>query len=242
MKYAKLSFVVESAGTVKSIKADHTSANRDMICNEAFAPPSVMERKEDECEHEISRRAALGLTCKCKNSHSFWPASVEGYLGVDVYGFLGPRGYKIYSIQQTEKSRNQFRPLAMLQFLSSSAVMHGPVYTKAHRDVDWLKDVATVLAYRKAVFSGAKDTSILGSEQQPIDLDVIEDLDQQEKVPSPWKFELKVGLWSVIRVIIAVGDEQVVIDSHPCKMSRARVSFGAARSSNPIQRNNLGRP
>ncbi|KAM7260273.1 hypothetical protein ACFE04_016014 [Oxalis oulophora] len=290
MKYGKLSIVVESAGTVKSIKADHTSANRDMvrknhscgdmvlvrgwhrrfpwwpaqICNEAFAPPSVMEWKEDgyllvlffgdntygwvkpiniicfnfrhiecekysnlkifvdavkECEHEISRRAALGLTCKCKNSHNFWPASVEGYLGVDVYGFLGPRGYKIYSIQQTEKSRNQFRPLAMLQFLSSSAVMHGPVNIKPHRDVGWLKDVARLLAYRKAVFSGAKDASILGSEQQPLDLDVIEDLDQQEKVPSP-----------------AVDDEQVVIDSHPRKMSKAGV---LELREAAIQRNNL---
>lgn len=106
----------------------------------------------EESVDELGRRAALGLTCPCRNSSYFKPAKVKGYVMVDIGGYVTPG---VYTERQIEGARNEFNPENMLSFARRMAVSP---WSAEDQSVSGIKCVAEVLAYRAAnVSSGGKD-------------------------------------------------------------------------------------
>lgn len=105
-----------------------------------------------EAEHEVRQRAALGISCCCRNSSNFRETDFKGFLAVDVEGYLHD---EIYSIRQIENARHGFRPTRVLCFLQLLAM--SPLGDE-QCGIDWMKDVAVALAYRKAVFKEFDET------------------------------------------------------------------------------------
>ncbi|XP_010259666.1 PREDICTED: uncharacterized protein LOC104599005 [Nelumbo nucifera] len=134
----------------------------------------------EEAIDEASRRRALGLTCFCRNPFNFRPASLPGYFVVDVGGYE-PGG--VYSLEQVKKARDSFQPVDTLSFVQKLALM--PQSTE-QRSIDWIKSMATVLAYRKAVFEEFDATYAEAFGMQPVrpSRDPMGLLDQPAKVPS----------------------------------------------------------
>lgn len=106
----------------------------------------------EESVDELGRRAALGLTCPCRNSSYFKPAKVKGYVMVDIGGYVTPG---VYTERQIEGARTEFNPENMLSFARRMAVSP---WSAEDRSVSGIKCVAEVLAYRAAtVTSRGKD-------------------------------------------------------------------------------------
>lgn len=106
----------------------------------------------EESVDELGRRAALGLTCPCRNSSYFKPAKVKGYVMVDIGGYVTPG---VYTEKQIDGARTKFNPEIMLSFARRMAVSP---WSAEDRSVSGIKCVAEVLAYRAAtVTSRGKD-------------------------------------------------------------------------------------
>ncbi|XVF38702.1 hypothetical protein REPUB_Repub20aG0124400 [Reevesia pubescens] len=105
-----------------------------------------------DAENEICRRAALGLSCCCRNPLNFEATVVKGFFLVDVEGY-GPGA--IYTGKQISRARNRFQPTEMLCFLKWLALMP---CCNLKKGVDRFKNMAIVLAYRKAVFGEFDET------------------------------------------------------------------------------------
>ncbi|CAL9185820.1 PWWP domain-containing protein 1 isoform X1 [Musa acuminata AAA Group] len=106
----------------------------------------------EEAVDEASRREALALTCYCRNPFNFQPARVPGYFYVDVPGFeLGG----IYSLKQVNSARDKFVPVMALSFLQQTAT--SPLADDP-ACIDRMRNVAMMLAYRRAVFEEFDET------------------------------------------------------------------------------------
>ncbi|KAK9292651.1 hypothetical protein L1049_020628 [Liquidambar formosana] len=110
----------------------------------------------------MSRRRALGLACRCRNPYNFRPTGVQGYFAVDV-GDYEPGG--VYSAIQIRKSRDSFRPSETLDFIKQLALTPRDSDQKS---IDWVKNKATVFAYRKAVFEEFDETYAQAFGMQPV--------------------------------------------------------------------------
>ncbi|KAK3199959.1 hypothetical protein Dsin_023374 [Dipteronia sinensis] len=106
----------------------------------------------EEAMDEACRRRGLGLTCKCRNPYNFRTTNVQGYFGVDVPDFE-PGG--IYSANQIKKARDGFLPVDSLSFVKQLASAPKGCEPKS---IDFVKNKATVLAFRKAVFEEFDET------------------------------------------------------------------------------------
>ncbi|XP_010904815.1 PWWP domain-containing protein 1 [Elaeis guineensis] len=106
----------------------------------------------DEAEDEVSRRAALGLTCCCRNAKNFRYFGFPGYVRVDVPGY--ERGAD-YSMKQIQVARDSFVPedaLSFLQQLALAPLSEEPV------GIDFIRSKARLVAYRKAVYEEYDET------------------------------------------------------------------------------------
>ncbi|KAE8666501.1 autophagy-related protein 18a-like [Hibiscus syriacus] len=106
----------------------------------------------EEAMDEANRRSGLGLACKCRNPYNFRPTNVQGYFAVDVPDYE-PNG--IYSVNQIRNARNSFKPSETLSFLKQLA--SAPVACD-QESIGFLKNKATVFAFRKAVFEEYDET------------------------------------------------------------------------------------
>ena len=106
----------------------------------------------EEAVDELSRRRSLGLACKCRNPYSFRPTSVQGYFVVDVPDYE-PRA--VYSVTQIQKGRDSFNPSETLSFIKQLAL--SPC-SGDDKDLDFVKNKAQVVVYRKAVFEEFDET------------------------------------------------------------------------------------
>ncbi|KAG6505325.1 hypothetical protein ZIOFF_037680 [Zingiber officinale] len=106
----------------------------------------------EEAADEASRREALGLACYCRNKSNFGSAHVPGYFLVDVPGFE-PWGF--YSSKQIEDARKNFVPEQSVFFLKQLALC--PL-KESFPAIDQIKNVAKMLAYRRAVFEEFDET------------------------------------------------------------------------------------
>lgn len=99
-------------------------------------------RAVEESIDEVSRRAALGLACRCQNPNNFRPTKVPNYYSVDVVGY---ERNGIYSKRQIIKARKFFDAKKVVNFMRKLAVMPRGNETK---DVKWHLNMATALAVR----------------------------------------------------------------------------------------------
>ncbi|CAI9764773.1 unnamed protein product [Fraxinus pennsylvanica] len=106
----------------------------------------------EEAVDEMSRRRGLGLVCRCRNQFNLWPTSVEGYFIADVAGY---EPGAVYSTSQIEKARDSFLPKEMFSFVQQLALK--PL-TDEYWMIDFIKNKASVLAYRKAQFEEYDET------------------------------------------------------------------------------------
>lgn len=95
---------------------------------------------------EVSRRSALGLVCYCRRKYELRPVSVNGFFAVD---FSDLELNCTYSASQIKKARERFQPSHTLQFVRKLALKPR---SKVREDLNFVKNKATALAYRKAVF------------------------------------------------------------------------------------------
>ncbi|KAI3448599.1 hypothetical protein Pfo_005264 [Paulownia fortunei] len=105
----------------------------------------------EEAVDELSRRRSSGLACCCRNEFNFWPSSVDGYFVVDV----GDYEPGVYSLSQINKARENFRPKEMLSFVQQLALTPK---TDQHWTINFIKNKATVLACRKALYEEFDET------------------------------------------------------------------------------------
>ncbi|KAJ8623179.1 hypothetical protein MRB53_031708 [Persea americana] len=133
----------------------------------------------EEATDEASRRTALGLACRCRNPFNFRPASVPGYFVVDVFDFE-PGG--VYSGKQVEKARDSFQPDEALSFVEGAALMP---FEGDHKSIDWIKNMAMLLAYRKAVFEEFDETYAQAFGMEPVrpSRDAFGVLEQPDRAP-----------------------------------------------------------
>ncbi|KDO56246.1 hypothetical protein CISIN_1g001012mg [Citrus sinensis] len=106
----------------------------------------------EEAVDEASRRRGLGLACKCRNPYNFRPTNVQGYFTVDVPDYE-PGG--LYSVSQIKKARDSFQPTEILSFVRQLA--SSPRFCD-QTSIDFIKNKATVSAFRKAVFEEFDET------------------------------------------------------------------------------------
>ncbi|KAK1291596.1 hypothetical protein QJS10_CPB17g01369 [Acorus calamus] len=106
----------------------------------------------EESADELSRRQALGLTCRCRAPSNFHPVNnMKGFLTVNVAGYEAA----VYSSEQIRKAREAFVPSEAVGFVRGLALVP--------READFgsvglLKDMAKMLAYRRAVFEEYDET------------------------------------------------------------------------------------
>ncbi|KAJ4967679.1 hypothetical protein NE237_014380 [Protea cynaroides] len=133
----------------------------------------------EEAVDEASRRRALGLACRCRNPFNFRPTNVWGYFAVDVGGY---EPGAVYSVKQIKIARDTFQPAEMLSYVLQMALTSR---SSEHKGIDWIKDKATVLAYRKAVFEEYDETyaQAFGVQTVRPSRDSMGVLGQPEKVP-----------------------------------------------------------
>ncbi|KAI8561627.1 hypothetical protein RHMOL_Rhmol04G0355200 [Rhododendron molle] len=115
-----------------------------------------------EAKNEVNKRAALGLTCFCRNPNNFRTTHVQGFLEVDVSGY---ENGCVYPVKQIERARDGFQPIKSLSFLQKLALMPR---SDVQRNVGWMKNVARFLAYRRAVFEEFDETYAQAFGVQPV--------------------------------------------------------------------------
>ncbi|KAK1360974.1 PWWP domain-containing protein [Heracleum sosnowskyi] len=135
----------------------------------------------EEAVDEASRRRTLGLACRCRNLYNFRPTTVEGYVSVDVGEY---ESGSVYSVDQIRKSRDDFKPTEMLDFVNQLAL--SPIKVK-HEDIEFVKNKATALAYRKAVYVEFDETyaQAFGYEAEHPSRGRTQGLNQPPKVANP---------------------------------------------------------
>ncbi|KAI4349961.1 hypothetical protein L6164_010499 [Bauhinia variegata] len=106
----------------------------------------------EEAVDEASRRRGLGLACRCRNPNNFRLTNIQGYFSVDVPDYE-PGG--IYSSIQIRNARDNFRPSDTLDFVKQLALAPNGGEQKS---IIFIKNKATVFAYRRAVFEQYDDT------------------------------------------------------------------------------------
>ncbi|KAF8392606.1 hypothetical protein HHK36_022952 [Tetracentron sinense] len=133
----------------------------------------------EEAIDETRRRRALGLACYCRNPFNFRPTNVQGYYAVDM-GDYEPGG--VYSVKQIKRARDSFQPEEALSFVMRSALMP----RNSEQSIDWIKNMTTVIAYRKAVFEEFDETYAQAFGLQPVrpSRNSMGVLDQASTVPS----------------------------------------------------------
>ncbi|XP_019187651.1 PREDICTED: uncharacterized protein LOC109182070 [Ipomoea nil] len=103
----------------------------------------------EEAVEELSRRCALGLLCRCSRQvDSFRPLpDDEGFFKVDL---SDTDTNFVYTASQIKKARESFHPRETLTFAKKLALtpMSGD-----YGNINFIKNRATALAYRKAVFA-----------------------------------------------------------------------------------------
>ncbi|XP_021742543.1 uncharacterized protein LOC110708661 isoform X2 [Chenopodium quinoa] len=132
-------------------------------------------RAVEESIDEASRRSALGLSCYCRNPNNFRPANVPGYVAVDVVDY---EPGAIYSLSQIRKARDSFQPFDALSFIKQLAV--APMSGES-KSLDFIKNKATTLAYRRSIFEEFDETYAQAFSQSPVRNSQLPALD---KVPS----------------------------------------------------------
>lgn len=133
----------------------------------------------EEAVDEVSRRAGLGLSCKCRNPYNFRGTNVQGYFVVDVPDFE-PRA--VYSTAQIQKARDSFKPVEALSFIKELAL--SPCVGD-EKDVNFMKNKATVFTYRKMMFEEYDETyaQAFGVQSGRPRRDTVHSLDQRVKAP-----------------------------------------------------------
>lgn len=133
----------------------------------------------EEAIDEVSRRAGLGLSCKCRNPYNFRGTNAQGYFVVDVPDFE-PRA--VYSTAQIQKARDSFKPVEALSFIKELAL--SPCVGD-EKDVNFMKNKATVFTYRKMMFEEYDETyaQAFGLQSGRPRRDPVHSLDQRVKVP-----------------------------------------------------------
>lgn len=141
--------------------------------------PAFLDAVED-AEVEISWRAELGLACLCHNLLSLTPINYFGWFySVNLKGYDSSG---VYSMKQIQSARDGFQPAAALSFVRQMALMPGE---KMQQNVDWIKNVATVCAYRKAVFEEIDEMHVLSlvEESEKLTKSFVDLEEQEEEVP-----------------------------------------------------------
>ncbi|KAJ7977953.1 putative Tudor/PWWP/MBT superfamily protein [Quillaja saponaria] len=122
----------------------------------------IFVKAVEEAVDELSRRRGLGLTCKCRNPRNFRLTTVEGYFSIDVPDYE-PGG--VYSFNQIRKARNSFKLNETLAFIKQLALTPRG---GDHQSINFIKNKATVFAYRKAVFEQYDETYAQAFGVQPV--------------------------------------------------------------------------
>lgn len=109
-------------------------------------------RAVEEAVDEVSRRCGLGFVCKCRNPYNFRATTVPGYFVVDVPDY---EHGAVYSTDQITKARDSFDPTEIVSLVKqmASSPLRGD-----HKSLDFIKNKATLFAYRKAVFEEYDET------------------------------------------------------------------------------------
>ncbi|KAI3770686.1 hypothetical protein L6452_01827 [Arctium lappa] len=106
----------------------------------------------EEAIEEVSRRRSLGLCCMCRNKKNFRQTGVQCFFSVDVVEY-DPGA--VYSIDAIGKARDNFQPSLSLDFVRQLALE--PTGSD-HADIDFIKNKATVMSYRRAVYEEFDET------------------------------------------------------------------------------------
>ncbi|KAK9073386.1 hypothetical protein SSX86_007710 [Deinandra increscens subsp. villosa] len=105
----------------------------------------------EEAMDEVSRRSALGLSCMCRSKNNFRQTDVQGYFAVDVSDY---EPGAVYSIDAIQKARDSFHPSSALDFVRRLALEP----TGMEHGVDFVKNKAKVVSYRRAVYEEFDET------------------------------------------------------------------------------------
>ncbi|XAR49122.1 hypothetical protein NMG60_11032199 [Bertholletia excelsa] len=116
----------------------------------------------EEAIDEASRRRALGLACRCRNRDNFRRKNVPDYFAVDVFDYE-PGG--VYSETQIRNARDSFQPISTLAFVKQLALMPRG---DRHGNIDFIKNKASVMAYRRAIFEEFDETYAQAFGVQPV--------------------------------------------------------------------------
>lgn len=156
----------------------------------------------EEAVDEVSRRVGLGLSCKCRNPYNFCGTNVQGYFVVDVPDFE-PRA--VYSTAQIQKARDSFKPVEALSFIKELAL--SPCVGD-EKDVNFMKNKATVFTYRKMMFEEYDETyaQAFGEQSGRPRRDPVHSLDQRVKAPPLgtilWGFELELPIMLIVELLM----------------------------------------
>ncbi|KAJ0561226.1 putative non-specific serine/threonine protein kinase [Helianthus annuus] len=119
-------------------------------------------RAVEEAVVEVNRRIGLGMSCVCRNKQSFRAIDVQGFVVVDVAGYDSGA---VYSVDAIRKARDGFQPKLAYDFLRQLALE--PTDSEHADDINFVKNKATVVAYRKAVFKDFDEHYDQASIQEP---------------------------------------------------------------------------
>ncbi|KAL4556289.1 hypothetical protein LXL04_038936 [Taraxacum kok-saghyz] len=136
----------------------------------------------EEAIDEVRRRTALGLSCMCRNKQNFRQTDAHGFFAVDVAGY---EPGAVYSIDTTVKARESFQTRLTLDFVRELALEP----TDEHDDIDFIKNKATVMSYRRTVFEEIDETY-----DQAFSGDLVRPLSGSVQVSSPRKKPSKAPL------------------------------------------------
>lgn len=125
-------------------KLNHFESNYSVYSNRSSS--RLFMKAINEAVYEVSHRAALGMTCPCVFFSSYRPLPVKGLLEVDLAGYTSGG---VYTVHQIERFRQEFRPVETLSFVQQLAL--DP--TNVPQDINFSKEVARVLAFRKARYA-----------------------------------------------------------------------------------------
>ncbi|XP_050382209.1 PWWP domain-containing protein 1-like [Argentina anserina] len=109
-------------------------------------------RAVEEAVDELSRRRGLAFVCKCRKGDNFRPTGVPGYFVVDVPDY---EHGAVYSTEQIKKARDGFSPVELVSLVKKLA--SSPVRGD-QKSLSFIKNRATMFAYRKAVFEEHDET------------------------------------------------------------------------------------